>query len=209
MSLTRESRAISLRDVIEFCKIPRELAIDPEFSAVASDPPPRMAAVLVALFTETGDADDHARLILTRRPETMPSHQGEVAFPGGGHQLGDDSLAATALREAHEEIGLDPAAVELIGELDVLGPTRTGFLIHPFVGVLGGRPSLVAHPREVSRVFDVSLSELLDDGVHHEERWSYPQLNGAVSFFTLSDETVWGATARILTRFLTDLVGRR
>ncbi len=198
-----------MRDVIEFCKEPRQLGTDPEFSPAPSDPPPRLAAVLVALFSETGDVDDQARLILTRRPETMPSHQGEVAFPGGGHQPGDVSLAATALREAHEEIGLDPAAVTLIGELDVLGPTRTGFLIHPYIGVHHGRPSLVPHPREVSRVFDVSLTELLDDGVHHEERWSYPQLNGAVSFFTLHDETVWGATARILTNFLTGLVGRR
>jgi 8-oxo-dGTP pyrophosphatase MutT (NUDIX family) len=209
LALPPEARTVSVNDVLTFARAPRELAVDPEFTTVDGDPSPRLAAVLIAVFTESGDPHDEARVILTRRPETMPSHQGEIAFPGGGHHGDDASLAATALREAHEEIGLEPSAVELVGQLDALGPTRTGFLIHPFVGTVVGRPTLVPHPREVSRVFDVSLTELLADGVHHEERWSYPQLNGAVSFFTLADETVWGATARILTRFLSALVADR
>jgi 8-oxo-dGTP pyrophosphatase MutT (NUDIX family) len=180
-----------------------------EWDLGPDDPQPRTAAVLLAVFGETGRADDPARLILTRRPDTMPSHQGEVAFPGGGQDPGDASLAATALREAWEEIGLAPGGVELIGELDTLGPTRSGFMVHPFVGILDGRPVLHPHPREVARVFDVELAELVEDGVHHEELWDYPGLNRSVFFYDLADETIWGLTARILTRFLARLLGDR
>jgi 8-oxo-dGTP pyrophosphatase MutT (NUDIX family) len=207
--LAASKRIVTVADVRAACALLGEPAVEPEFTLPPGGPAPRLAAVLLAVFSETGDDDGEARVVLTRRPDTMPSHQGEVAFPGGGHQAGDASLAATALREAHEEVGLDPAAVEVIGELDTLGPTRTGFLVHPFVGVLARRPVLRPDPREVARVFDVALTELLDDGVHHEELWDYPGLNRSIFFYDLADETIWGATARILTRFLLRLVDSR
>ena len=172
-------------------------------------PGTRPAAVLVPMFEEAGEA----RLILTKRPETMPSHQGEIAFPGGKHEPGiDPDLAATALREAHEEIGLDPATVEIVGELDHLVTVSARFSLTPFVGLLPGRPVLVRDVREVDAVFDVAISELLDDEVFREERWEVPpeMLVGvgpdrAIHFFELAGETVWGATARVLTGFLAHL----
>jgi 8-oxo-dGTP pyrophosphatase MutT (NUDIX family) len=163
----------------------------------------RPAAVLVPLFPEAGEA----RVVLTRRPQSMPSHRGEIAFPGGGRKEGDADLAATALREAEEEVGLAPADVEIVGRLDSLGPTVSGFLIAPFLGLLETRPVLHPDPREVDRIFDVPLSELLADGVHHEELWEFAGRPRSIHVFQLDDETVWGATARILTRFLTALVG--
>ena len=97
----------------------------------------RASAVLVPLFEEDGEA----RLILTKRPETMPSHQGEIAFPGGKLEpTVDADLRATALREAHEEIGLEPAAVEIVAELDGIGTVASRFVIAPFVGILDGAP---------------------------------------------------------------------
>jgi len=187
-------------------------------AACADLPPPRTgrggpdtrpAAVLVPLFEEDGDT----RVILTKRPTTMPSHQGEIAFPGGKYEHGlDASLRATALREAHEEIGLDPAAVEVAGELDHLVTVSARFALAPFVGILPGRPDLVPHPREVAAVFDVSLSELLRDDVFREERWDIPAEmvvgtgpDRPIHFFELEGETVWGATARILVGFLAHL----
>jgi 8-oxo-dGTP pyrophosphatase MutT (NUDIX family) len=173
------------------------------------EPPPtpqlapggRAAAVLLPLFEEDGDT----HVVLTRRPETMPSHRGEIAFPGGKIEPGIDADArAAALREAEEEIGLRQELVDVIATLPTLGTVVGQFNITPFVGVTDGRPLVTADSREVDRVFDVALSELLAEGVYREERWFWG-LDGAeraMQFYELEDETVWGATARILTGFL-------
>jgi 8-oxo-dGTP pyrophosphatase MutT (NUDIX family) len=169
----------------------------------------RASAVLVPLFEAGGDT----RLILTKRPETMPSHQGEIAFPGGKLDASiDTDLRETALREAREEIGLEPTDVDVVAELDGIGTVGSRFVIAPFVGLLTARPTLRPDPREVVKVFDVALSELLAPGVHHAERWQTPNAitsNGVIEvhFFELADETVWGATARILYGFLSHVVG--
>jgi 8-oxo-dGTP pyrophosphatase MutT (NUDIX family) len=179
--------------------------LPPARPAPASElaPERRASAVLVPLFEEAGEA----RLILTKRPDTMPSHQGEIAFPGGKlePQL-DADVRAAALREAKEEIGLDPGSVEIVAELDGIGTVASRFVIAPFVGLLASRPALRPDPREVVRVFDIALSELLAPGVHHAERWQTPMAEIEVHFFELADETVWGATARILYGFLHHIV---
>jgi 8-oxo-dGTP pyrophosphatase MutT (NUDIX family) len=165
------------------------------------------AAVLLAMFEEHGEA----RLILTKRPDTLPTHQGQIAFPGGKFDPEVDAdLAAAALREAHEEIGLEPHRVNLIAELDHIGTVVSSFSIAPFVGVLDRRPSLIAAPGEVTSVFDVAVSELLDNAAWREERWDMPWIDDAgMSFYELPGETVWGATARILTNLLTFLTATR
>ena len=166
----------------------------------------RLAAVLVPLFEEGGEA----RVILTKRPQTMPSHRGEIAFPGGGYDPSlDAGLMETALREAREEIGLDPDTVEIVAELDTIGTVGSGFVISPFVGVLAARPHLDPHPTEVVKVFDVGLSELMHDDTFREERWDMWVDDVPVHFYELPGETVWGATARILTAFLAHLVEGR
>jgi 8-oxo-dGTP pyrophosphatase MutT (NUDIX family) len=165
----------------------------------------RAAAVLLPVFEEDGEA----RIVLTRRPETMPSHRGEIAFPGGKVEpTVDHDARDTALREAEEEIGLRRELVEVITALPTLGTVVGQFNITPFVGITDGRPIVTADSREVDRVFDVALVELLADDVYHEERWSWG-LDGterAMQFYELADETIWGATARILTDLLTRLV---
>ena len=166
---------------------------------LTSVPGMRAAAVLVPLFEE----DDETRLILTKRADTMPSHRGDIAFPGGRrHPDVDDSLLDAALREAEEEVGLPRRAVEVVAELDTLSTVTTRFLIAPFVGLLAGRPDLMPDPREVVSVFDVALAELMADSVHREEHWGMGALTREVHFFELEDETIWGATAKILACFL-------
>ena len=153
------------------------------------------------------EADDEAHVVLIKRPEWMPSHKGEIAFPGGKFEPGvDTDLRAAALREAHEEVGLAPGDVEVVAQLDGIGTVASRFTITPFVGFLRGRPALEPNPFEVERVLMVPLSELLDADVYREERWDTWVDDLNVHFYELDDETVWGATARILTSFLAHLV---
>ncbi len=161
------------------------------------------AGVLVPLFEEAGET----RVVLTRRSADLRSHTGEVAFPGGRLEPGEEPEAG-ALREAHEEVGLDPVDVEIVGSLAPLATVSSGSRITPFVGMLGRRPHLSPNPAEVARVFDVSLAELVSDGVYRGERWDMPGLEDRpMHFFELEDETVWGATARILMELLELVLG--
>lgn len=164
----------------------------------------REAAVLVALFEHEGETN----VVLTKRPETMPSHQGEIAFPGGKRDATDADLVSAALREAQEEVGLDPASVRVVAELDTIATVASAFAISPFVGVLAKPPVLIPHPREVVDAFSVPISELLHPDAYREELWDLWGAYRPMAFFELPGETVWGATARILTRLLAVLTGR-
>jgi 8-oxo-dGTP pyrophosphatase MutT (NUDIX family) len=177
--------------------------LEPEVPGFEKSPGgPRPAAVLCPLFEE----DAEAWLILTRRSGSLRSHTGEVSFPGGRIDVGEDAASA-ALREAYEEIGLDPAHVKILGRLSTRTTIRNPSPITPFVGVVeGGRPSLVANPAEVELVITVRLAELFADEVHREETWELGEHGRQpFYFFELIGDTVWGATARIL-RELLDVV---
>ena len=153
--------------------------------------------MLIALY----DGDRGAEVILTRRTKDVSTHKGEVSFPGGRMEPGETPVQ-TALREAHEEIGLDPTAPEVVGELDHLSTVASRSHIVPVVARLAGRPTLVPASAEVARVLHVPLVELLEPGTYREERWGAPPLDRSVYFFDLDDETVWGATARMLAQLL-------
>ena len=161
---------------------------------------PRPSAVLCTLFEEEGAA----RVVLTRRSSRLRSHTGQVSFPGGRLDEGEDPISA-ALREAREEIGLHPSTVEIIGELSPLVTVSSGAAISPCVGVLPERPQLHPNPSEVERVFDVALTELTAADVYHEEVWPFPGGERSMYVFDLDGDTVWGATARMLTELL-DLI---
>jgi len=183
-------------------------------------PGSRPAAVLLPLYEVSGEV----HVVLTKRPEHLPSHRGEIAFPGGTFQSGVDAGPLdTALREAHEEVGLPPGAVDVAAELDSLGTVASRFVITPFVGLLPAEPLLVPAPGEVERAFSVPLSTLADPERFREEWWR-PAGDDPVAvilrrdtgvdaegefpvfFYELDDETIWGATARILTTFLARLL---
>lgn len=139
----------------------------------------------------------------------MPSHRGEIAFPGGKRDPSDTSLLAAALREANEEIGLAPESVEVAGELDSLSTVASQFTITPFVGLLAAPPVLRPDPMEVAEAFAVPISDLLDPAASREELWELWGAWRPMAFFDLPGETVWGATARILTGFLAHLTEER
>ncbi|HVB93680.1 MAG TPA: CoA pyrophosphatase [Acidimicrobiales bacterium] len=164
------------------------------------------AGVLVGLFEEEGET----RVILTVRSNRLRSHTGEVAFPGGRLEPGE-SIDDGARREAYEEVGLDPSSSEIIGHLNTMPTVSSSSLVTPVVAALTDRPNLVAEPAEVARIFDVALSDLLEDGVFEEEWWSVPGRPGIggpdgaafpVWFFDAEGETIWGVTARVLMELL-------
>jgi 8-oxo-dGTP pyrophosphatase MutT (NUDIX family) len=162
-------------------------------------PGARESAVLVPVF----EAGGLARVVFTKRPETMPHHQGEIAFPGGKIEAGLDLTARdAALREAEEEIGLPRDHVDVIAALPALPSVAGPFMIEPFVGLLDAPPELRPDPREVDRVFDIAIADLLSAGVFWEERWLLDSGERVMPFYEVDHETVWGATARILTNFL-------
>jgi 8-oxo-dGTP pyrophosphatase MutT (NUDIX family) len=166
-----------------------------------ADPPPlaehRMSSVLVAFY----DGPRGAEVILTRRSRALRSHRGEISFPGGRLEPGETPEAG-ARREAHEEVDLDPAAVELVGRLATLATVSSMSSIVPVVGRLRERPHLRPQQAEVDRILHVPLVELVRPGVFREERWGTPPLERPIYFFELDDETIWGATARILVDLL-------
>jgi len=163
---------------------------------------PRPSAVLAPLFEETGET----RVLLTRRASTLRNHQSEVSFPGGRVD-GGETLAEAALREAWEEVGIEPATVTLVGRLSPLMTFSSGALITPFVGVLPGRPPLRVNAAEVERAFDVALADLLAPGVYHAERWEIGGAARNLHFFDLPGDIVWGATGRMLWELLARVTG--
>lgn len=148
------------------------------------------AAVLAPLYE---DSDGDVRLILTKRPDHMPTHPGDLAFPGGKVHPDDDDVVATALREAQEEIGLEPDEVEVLGFLPIIHTVAFARWVAPVVGRIEGEPALTADPNEVARILLPKLSMFLD-----EDRWVWQPgryLHKRVWFFELEDEILWGATA--------------
>ena len=159
---------------------------------------PQRAAVLVPIVDDGGPL----RLLLTRRTEDLPTHAGQVAFPGGLVEPGEDNPVKTALREAEEEIGLPPGAVEVLGLLDDF-PTRTDAVaVTPVVGVLESVPPLHARAAEVARIFDIPVAELMqaDRWTWREERRGDRRLR--IYYFLHEGETLWGLSARIVLHLL-------
>lgn len=168
-----------------------------ELPGVTAVGTPNENAVLIALFEEHGEA----RVLFERRSNALRRHRGEVSFPGGRVEAGESPVDA-ALREAHEEVGLDPSTVEVLGWLEPLRTYSGVSVIRPYVGMLEARPELTVAPAEVAYTFDVALAELLGDGVFREEQWRREADDGVayvtIYVFDAGGETIWGATARIL-----------
>ena len=177
-----------------------EVVREPKFS----ERPPADAAVLVPLVQH----DDGLSVLLTQRTAHLPTHAGQIAFPGGKVDPHDSSIHAAALREAEEEVGLQPRHVEVIGQLPVY-VTGSGFHVTPVVALIEPSFRLTPNPGEVDAVFEVPLAFLMDPANHRRHAfdwqgtsrqwfsmpWMEPSASGPVERF------IWGATAGMLRNF--------
>ncbi len=172
-------------------------------SALNTRPPQRQtqkgardAAVLIPVVER-----DEPALIFTVRTDTLPSHKGQISFPGGSIDPGDVNATHTALREAHEEIALDPDDVDIVGELDTFPTFVTGYNVTPVVGFIENRPALVPNPAEVAEVLWVPLSEL-DDTTRSEPGFEHQGRSYPTEAWVWNGHVIWGVTARIIRLFL-------
>lgn len=160
--------------------------------------PPQPAAVLILLYPHRGVL----HLPFTRRTDTVATHRGQICWPGGA-QEGGESLVGTALRETEEELGVDPAAVEVLGQLTPLPTGSSGYLITPVVGWTPARPAFRLDAREVAELLEVPLVLLRAPGVLRQEIWNLGGRQRAVPCYRVEPQVaIWGATAMILSEFL-------
>ncbi len=157
------------------------------------------AAVLVPLYLRDRDLV----AVLTRRRGDLPRHAGEISFPGGRPDDPDEDLRRTALREAHEEIGLDPAAVELVGALPPVGTLVTGYRIFPFVGSVAPGHAWTPQEAEVEQVLELSLHDLARG--FKRKRMVRKGVPIQTPTYTVAGHLVWGATARMVEQLLARL----
>lgn len=215
---------MSINTTNEFVQLLHERLAPVEQVSFLSDaiegqrPNARKAAVLIALFEQ----EQEIYLTFIRRASTLRAHSGEIAFPGGGVDSTDTSPIMTALREAREEIGLNPSRVEVLGVLPPVFTVVSNYLVMPVVAFLShGLGNLSLQESEVAELLLLPWRGLADPTIAHTEEWTRGGMTRTVYFYDYGQYRVWGATARILSTLLdvvisvpssgarTDMVSRR
>ena len=175
----------------------REVLLAPEEAAAMDAPGKTDAAVLVPLYS--GEAGDLVA-VLTERRADLRRHGGEISFPGGRQDSPDEDLLQTALREAHEEIGLASTSVDVVGALPPVGTFVTSYRIFPFVGVVQPGQQWRPQETEVARVLELSLGDLVRG--HENRRLIRRGVPIRTPTYTVDGHFIWGATARIVEHLL-------
>ncbi len=195
-------------------RVERPIPVDPRFAPrfAAGDaqatsapryyrsafPAPRAADTLLPVYP---DHDGELTVPLTMRHAQLRSHAGEVSLPGGAVEAGDADRAAAALREAHEEVGIEPGAVRLLGNLDDVWIPVSNFQVRPFVGSMRQRPELVPQAQEVAAVMELPVRRLLAPDAVADEEIDVGEYTLRAAVYRYGGERIWGATARTLAMF--------
>ena len=159
--------------------------------------PEREAAVLAPIIQE----GDRCEILFTKRSEQLGEHPGQMSFPGGGREPEDADLQATALREAHEEIGLQPSETDIVGVIDDI-ETVTRYIVRPFVGIVPDR-AYTPDEYEVAEIVRLAVEDLTDERNYESEHRDHPEYGPIrLHFFHVDGYTVWGATGRMLAQLL-------
>ncbi|HEX9987105.1 MAG TPA: CoA pyrophosphatase [Chloroflexia bacterium] len=165
----------------------------------------RKAAVLLLLYPRAGEE----YVVFMRRTDTVEHHKGQISFPGGAQDPTDPDITYTALREAHEELGINPAQVEVVATLQDVYVPVSWFVITPVVARLkeGVDPSQIAfspNPGEVAEIIEVPLRALRDEATHHVELRTVNEVTHTIHYYTYGPYEIWGATGRIIYEFLNE-----
>ena len=162
---------------------------------------PREAGILIPILVD----QDEPRLLLTRRAETMTSHRGEVAFPGGMRDADDRDIIETALREAEEEVGLSRDNVQIVGQIDDLISVHREVMVTPSIGLVRSSVRWRTNPMEVAKIFTIPLSQLQEQNRWRAEFKTWGSRQVPIYYFDYEGETLWGlsAFATLLTLRLT------
>jgi 8-oxo-dGTP pyrophosphatase MutT (NUDIX family) len=196
-----DSLIVNRREQIE--KLRRALHQTDPNDRPARDAMTRAAAVLVPIVQR----EDDLYLVFIRRSDSVESHRGQVAFPGGRVDPTDTTLLDTALREAHEEVGIEPGVVDVLGGFPTMSTVSSGMLVAPFVGLLRRPVEYRIQEVEVAQVFEVSLGALADPRYRGVYEWRRDKDRPSSNFPAIfhSGQTIWGLTLRI-TENLLDLM---
>jgi 8-oxo-dGTP pyrophosphatase MutT (NUDIX family) len=159
----------------------------------------RQAAVLVPLYVDAGEL----WTVLTQRTDDLPTHRGQVAFPGGGREFKEDPWEA-ALRETQEEIGVDPKAVLKLGELDEI-ESSAGFRVIPCVGAIPRGTGFQPNPAEIADVFSLPLSAFSNPRLVEEREVLIDGVRRSIRIYHVGKRQIWGLTARVLQNLLVRL----
>ncbi len=151
------------------------------------------AAVLAPLYVDPAKG---LTAVFTKRRDDMRRHPGEISFPGGRQDDDESDLRDTALREAHEEIGLDPSGVELVGALQPTPTIATNYAVYPFVGLIEPGQTWTPSAGEVAEVLELSLNELQDG--YGRRRLMRRGVPFRTDVYLVGEQLIWGATARML-----------
>lgn len=175
----------------------RAIPVGPLRPKFKTDVPPRPGSVLILLYEEDGEV----KFPLIRRPDYPGAHGGQISLPGGKTEPGEDSVQ-TALREAHEEIGIIPRDISVLGRLSEFHVIPSNFMITPVVATIPYRPVFVPDAYEVAKILNGTITALIkDDAVVITEIEAAGQYRMQAPHFKIEDEIVWGATAMMLNEF--------
>lgn len=158
----------------------------------------RSAGVLILLYPKK----EELHIVFIQRTEYNGSHSGQISFPGGKSEDTDQDIIYTALRESHEEIGINPAEVNILGQLTPLHIPVSNFIVYPTVGMYQITPSFRADPHEVKEVISFKLKDLLNPANCTSKEFKYGDLSFTAPIYNPNNVTIWGATAMILSEFL-------
>lgn len=161
-------------------------------------PDARQGGVLILLYPH----QDRLYIPLILRPTYEGVHSGQIGLPGGGYEISDSDLTATALREAYEEIGIQVDSVTLLGQLSPLYVFASNYLVQPTVAWTPQRPEFKLDAHEVEMLLEVPLLDLLDTNNYQRETWELRGRMVQVPFFCIQAQKIWGATAMILSELL-------
>lgn len=170
-----------------------DFTLNPDFRDWVYSQAVKPAAVLIPILERSGGLN----VLLTKRHDDLKSHSGQVAFPGGKVDDTDPSVEAAALREAHEEVGLDPALAEVIGRLPDYY-TGSGYRIAPVVAIVDARARIEANPGEVDYVFEVPFSFLMDKANHRKGSREFGGKRRYYLEMPYGQHYIWGVTAGII-----------